>query len=183
MTFQAYLDTIKKKTGLGPEDFRELAEKRGLLEPGVRVSAITSWLKEEFDLGPGHSMAIVATFKEQPADEVRMSKQFAGAKAAWLPVFDSLVESLRGLGAVELAPTDTYISLVKPGARPAKFGIVALTSDRMDVGIKLKAAEATGRFEVAGSWNSMVTHRVRITEPAQVDAELLDWLRRAYEAA
>jgi hypothetical protein len=28
MSFQAYINTIKKKTGKGPEDFRKLAEKR-----------------------------------------------------------------------------------------------------------------------------------------------------------
>jgi hypothetical protein len=29
----------------------------------------------------------------------------------------------------------------------------------------------------------MVTHRVRVTDPAQVDAELIGWLRAAYDAA
>jgi len=29
----------------------------------------------------------------------------------------------------------------------------------------------------------MVTHRVRITDPAQIDDDVLDWLRRAYDAA
>jgi len=39
------------------------------------------------------------------------------------------------------------------------------------------------RVEPSGSWNSMVTHRVRVTDPAQVDAELIGWLRAAYDAA
>jgi hypothetical protein len=29
----------------------------------------------------------------------------------------------------------------------------------------------------------MVTHRVRISDPKQVDGEVLAWLKRAYEAA
>jgi hypothetical protein len=29
----------------------------------------------------------------------------------------------------------------------------------------------------------MVTHRVRITDPAQIDAEVLAWLKLAYDAA
>jgi len=29
----------------------------------------------------------------------------------------------------------------------------------------------------------MVTHRVRLTEPDQLDAEMLDWLKQAYTAA
>ncbi len=30
MSFQAYLDNIKAKTGKTPEDFKKLAEKKGL---------------------------------------------------------------------------------------------------------------------------------------------------------
>ena len=150
----------------------------------MKTGTIMAWLKEDFDLGPGHAMAIVSTFKEQPSDDARLEKQFAGAKAQWRPTFESLLETVRTFGEVETAPTDTYISLVKPGTKvPAKFAIVAFTADRMDVGIKLKSAEAEGRFEAAGSWNSMVTHRVRITDAAQVDAELVGWLQRAYDAA
>lgn len=184
MTFQAYLDTIKAKTGLGPKEFRQLAEAKGFLQPGVKTGTITAWLKDEYGLGPGHGMAIVATFKEQPSDDVRLEKQFAGTKSAWRPSFDALLASVREFGAVETAPTDTYISLVKPNAKgAAKFAIVAVTADRLDVGIKLRGADAEGRYEAAGSWNAMVTHRVRVTDPAQIDAELLGWLHRAYDAA
>ena len=51
------------------------------------------------------------------------------------------------------------------------------------MGIKLKGAKPTGRFEAAGAWNSMVTHRMRINDPAQIDAEVLAWLKQAYQAA
>jgi len=180
MTFQAYLDTIKEKTGLEPADFRRLAEVKGLLAEGTKTSEILGWLKAEYNLGSGHGMALVATFKERPVDEDRIEKQFAGAKAGWRATYDSLLTALRTHGEVGIAPTDTYISLLKG---KAKFAIVAFTADRMDVGIKLKNVEPEGRFEAAGSWNSMVTHRVKVTDPAQVDSELLQWLMRAYDAA
>ncbi len=60
---------------------------------------------------------------------------------------------------------------------------MAITADRMDVGVKLKDAAPAGRFEASGTWNAMVTHRVRVTDPARVDADLLDWLQRAYDDA
>ena len=60
MSFQAYLKNIKAKTGKTPEDFKKLAEKKGLLKPGVKAGAIVAWLKEDFDLGHGHAMAIYA---------------------------------------------------------------------------------------------------------------------------
>ena len=66
MSFQAYIDNIKKKTGKTPEDFKKLAEEKGFLKNGeltVKATQITNWLKEEFDLGHGHAMAIYATFK------------------------------------------------------------------------------------------------------------------------
>jgi hypothetical protein len=43
--------------------------------------------------------------------------------------------------------------------------------------------ESGGRFETAGAWNAMVTHRVRIGSPGDIDAELIAWLKSAYEAA
>lgn len=63
MSFQAYIDNIKAKTGKTPDDFKKLAEKKGLLKPGVKAMAIVNWLKEDFGLGHGHAMAIYATFK------------------------------------------------------------------------------------------------------------------------
>jgi hypothetical protein len=68
MSFQAYLNNIKEKTGKGPDDFRKLAEKKGFVEngklnPDVKAGAIVQWLKEDFDLGHGHAMAIYALLK------------------------------------------------------------------------------------------------------------------------
>jgi hypothetical protein len=68
MSFQAYLDNIKTKSGKTPDDFKKLAEEKGFmvegkLNPTTKATEITNWLKEAFDLGHGHAMAIVASFK------------------------------------------------------------------------------------------------------------------------
>jgi len=63
MSFQAYIDNIKAKTGKTPKDFLALARKQGLLNPDVKAGQIVAWLKKEFDLGRGHAMAIYATLK------------------------------------------------------------------------------------------------------------------------
>ena len=182
MTFQAYLDTIKTKTGLGPDDFRRLAAEKGLLQPGTKPGAIIAWVAADYGLGPGHGMAIVSVLglaaTSGLSNDDKFEAQFAGKKGEWRPTFDALVA---GIGRpVEQAATATYISLLKG---KSKFGIVAITADRMDVGIKLKDEAPVGRLEASGNWNAMVTHRVRVTDPAEVDAQLLDWLQRAYDAA
>jgi len=68
MSFQAYINNIKLKTGKTPEEFKKLAEAKGFLNDGqlvktVKATEITNWLKEDFDLGHGHAMAIYAAFK------------------------------------------------------------------------------------------------------------------------
>jgi len=63
MSFQAYLDNIKAKTGKTPADFKKLAKEKGLLDPGTKAGQIVKWLKNDFDLGHGHSMAIYACLK------------------------------------------------------------------------------------------------------------------------
>jgi len=68
MSFQAYLDNIKAKTGKDIEDFKKLAEEKGFLQngelnPKVKAGEIVAWLKDDFELGHGHAMALFAAFK------------------------------------------------------------------------------------------------------------------------
>jgi hypothetical protein len=68
MSFEAYLENIKAKTGKNIDDFKKLAEQKkflekGKLKEGVKAGEIVAWLKQEFGLGHGHSMAIFAAFK------------------------------------------------------------------------------------------------------------------------
>lgn len=69
MSFKAYLDSIKAKTGKTPADFKALAEEKGLLGPGMKAGEIVKWLKEDFDLGHGHAMAIYAIFSGKKTED------------------------------------------------------------------------------------------------------------------
>ena len=75
MSFQAYLDNIQTKTGKTPDDFQAMAAEKGFtrdgaLAPGVKAGQIIDWLKQDFGLGHGHAMAIVALLKgaKKPGD-------------------------------------------------------------------------------------------------------------------
>jgi hypothetical protein len=68
MSFQAYIDNINIKTGKTPADFKKLGEEKGFLKngklaEGLKAGQIVTWLKDDFDLGHGHAMAIYALFK------------------------------------------------------------------------------------------------------------------------
>ncbi|MDI7864923.1 DUF4287 domain-containing protein [Rhizobiaceae bacterium n13] len=75
MSFQGYLNTIQAKTGKSADDFRGLADRKGLsengrLKPGVKAGAVLEWIKAEYPLGHGHAMAIYALLsgKKSPGD-------------------------------------------------------------------------------------------------------------------
>jgi Domain of unknown function (DUF4287) len=65
MSFQAYLDNIEKKTGLTPRQFIALAQERGLDQPSVKAGEIVQWIKDDYDLGRGHAMALVHVIKNR----------------------------------------------------------------------------------------------------------------------
>ena len=185
MTLKAYYDTIRAKTGKTPQDFITLAKKKGFLEEGVKTGQIVAWLKEDYGLGQGHAMSIVLAIKNvtQPklSQSESIARHFKGARAKWRRPYDELLARVGEFGpGVSEDPTDTYISFLRNGR---KFAIVQVTADRVDIGIKHKGRQTTSRFEAAGAWNAMVTHRVHITDPIQLDPELLEWLKQAYAAA
>ena len=183
MSFQAYLDTIKEKTGKGPDDFVALAADKGLLGPTVKAGDIVAWLAEDFGLGRGHAMAIVAVLKQQASPRTtrddRIDKHFNGKKAVWKAPFDRLNAAIGAIGDdTAISPTDSYLSFIRGGK---KFAIVQITGDRMDIGIKRKGTAPTERFVAAGNLNAMVTHRARLEPQAEIDDELIGWLKAAYD--
>ena len=65
MTFQAYLDTIKAKTGQTPDGLKQLADQEGVYQADMKAEQLVTWLASEFDLGRGHSMAVWAVWKDR----------------------------------------------------------------------------------------------------------------------
>lgn len=63
MSFQAYLDNIEAKTGKTPNEFIAMAKEKGFDDPATKSGVIVDWLKQDFDLGRGHAMAIVHIIK------------------------------------------------------------------------------------------------------------------------
>lgn len=71
MTFKAYLDNIQAKTGMSPDDFLALAQKKGLIERGKKVakhSDLLSWLKSDIGLGHGHANAMILYLRIRTKD-------------------------------------------------------------------------------------------------------------------
>ena len=178
----AMVARLKDQTGQTLEQWLRLLKTKALEKHGE----IVKWLKSEHGVGHGYANLIAHNFLEQQSggpkgDGDLVAAQFAGPKAALRPIYELIVAEVKAFGNdVELAPKKTYVSL----RRSKQFGLIQpSTAARLDVGIKLPDVKPAGRLESSGSFNAMVTHRVRLSTREEVDAELIGWLRQAYETA
>ncbi len=176
------IDSLPEKTGRTLAQWQALIRAAGLSRHG----RVMKFLKEEHGVSHGYANQI-ALHALRPEDAPAagsaglIDAQYAGARAALRPIYEALAAAVQAFGPdVELAPKKAYVCL----RRSKQFGLIQpSTATRIDVGVVLKGAAPAGRLEASGSFNAMVTHRVRITRAAEVDAELLAWLHRAYEEA
>jgi predicted transport protein len=172
---------LEEKTGKPLAEWVQVARQSGL----AKHKEILNHLKGEHGLTYGYAnlVAMAALEAEKPAaaETDPAAAQYAGAKAGLRPIYDRIVEAVRHFGPdVEIAPKKAYVSL----RRKKQFGLVQpSTATRVDVGLNLKEAPASDRLELSGSFSEMVSHRVRVSSVEEVDAELIGWLRAAYESA
>ena len=171
---------LEASSGRSFADWITLAKGSGHTKHGQLVA----WLKGEQGLTHGYANLVahktLASDAGSHADDDLMAAMFAGPKAAMKPAYDKVAGFAEGLGGVEFAPKKGYVSL----RRSKQFALLQpSTKDRLDIGLALKGVEPSGRLEAAGSWNTMVSHRIRIGSADEVDAEVQGWLRQAWERA
>ncbi|GAB4321715.1 MAG: hypothetical protein Kow0074_12720 [Candidatus Zixiibacteriota bacterium] len=173
---------LKEKTGKTLDQWIAIVTKTGLKKHGQIVKSLKA------DHGLTHGYANLIAHKTLRSDDGSadgndrlIDAQYAGEKAVLRPIYEALVKVVTGFGKdVELAPKKAYVSV----RRNKQFAIIQpSTRTRVDVGINLKGVDPTTRLEKSGSFNAMVSHRVRLESKADVDAELKTWLKAAYEAA
>ncbi len=168
---------IETSTGRSMDDWAALVRSSGRAKHGE----IMTWLKGEHGLTHGNANLIALTALRGPAapeGDALVDAIYSGPKASLRPLHDRVVEIARGFGSdVQLAPKQTYVAL----RRSKQFGTVGPASaGRLEIGLNLKGTEPAGRLE---SSTGMCTHRVRFSDPGDLDAEVIGWLREAYDKA
>ena len=173
---------MKEKTGKTLAQWIAVAKKSGEEKHG----AITKHLKTEHGMTHGFANLVAHKFLEQKrggsaAGEDLVSAQYSGAKADLKPIYDAVTKAVKSLGKdVEIAPKKTYVSL----RRSKQFALVQpSTKTRVDLGINIKGEKPTGKLEASGSFNAMVSHRVRLESAKDVDRDVKAWLKNAYDNA
>lgn len=176
------IQNLKEKTGKSLDDWLKVTRAAKLSKHGE----IVKLLKDKHGMTHGYANLVAHKTLNSDAGSAENSDdlitaQYAGAKAGLKPLYDALMARIAKFGSdVEVSPKKAYVSL----RRNKQFALIQpSTATRLDVGINLKGIKPAGRLEASGSFNAMVSHRVRIENGAGVDDELVGWLKQAYENA
>lgn len=171
------------------DPFQNLQEKTGRTMPEWMVvveasgrekhSDIMNWLKSEHGVSHGFANGIALQFRSrgtEATDDQLVDAQFEGKKSALRPVYDRLIAVASELGDdVEVVPKKTSVSL----RRSKQFAVIeAASATRLQVGLQLRDHPTSDRLL---AWGGMCSHKVNVSELADVDDELVGWLREAYE--
>jgi hypothetical protein len=112
-----------------------------------------------------------------PVTDAELDRIYAGPKASLRPIHEHVMAAIAEFGPFEIAPKKTYLSL----RRKKQFATVGpATNTRVEVGLNMKGVPGTSRLEALPP-GGMCQYRVKLTAPTDVDAELVSWIRRAYD--
>ena len=177
------LANIEKRTGKTLAELTRLIKSSGLTKHGE----IRDMLKRDLRMGHGDANTLVhvvlksdgaSAAEGKSADEV-LDGIYAGPKASMRPIHDRLMAAIGKFGPFEVAPKKSYVSL----RRKKQFATIGpATNTRFEVGLNTKGVPATVRLEALPP-GGMCQYRVKVADATEVDAELLAWIRQAYDAA
>jgi len=182
---ETQLKNIQDRTGKTLDELRAIVEQSGLEKHGE----IRAMLQRDMGMGYGDANALVLFLRRTDgtrADEAAGATSddvlrdiYVGAKAGLRPIHDKLIAAIEQFGPFEIAPKKGYVSL----RRNKQFAMIGpATNSRVEVGLNMKGVDASERL-AAMPPGGMCNYKVKVTDPAEVDAELVAWVRRAYDNA
>ena len=182
------LRNIQSKTGRTIAQLHAAVAASGLEKVGER----RSWLMDQFALGYGDANAVALFYgKPLPAldgspvapaqteQDDPLAAIYAGAKAHLRPLHVAVLEMVRGFGPFEEATKKSYTSL----RRKKQFAMVGpATKDLLEIGLNVKSLAPAERLRALPA-GGMCQYAVRIAATAELDPQLRQWLKVAYDAA
>ena len=174
---QTMIANMPEKTGKSLEEWKVILKEKDFAKHGEAVK----FLKTEYQVTHGFANTIVKLSKDnQDTPEDLVTQQYQG-KEVLKPIYEKLIAVVSTFGAdVKKTPKKASVSII----RKKQFALIKpATKTRIDLGLKLKGKPITDRLENSGPFGTMCTHRVRLTSADEVDDQLVNWLKEAYEMA
>ena len=144
--------------------------------------AIIDFLKSEHDFTYGFANFVSLKSRKSDAGSMDntdlLTNQYKG-KENLKPIYEKLLEKISEFGNdITITSKKDSVSFI----RKRQFTLIKpATKTRIDLGLKLKGKELTERLENSGPFGAMCTHRVRLGSIEDVDSELIEWIKEAYQ--
>ncbi|MBN8506959.1 MAG: DUF4287 domain-containing protein [Burkholderiales bacterium] len=182
------LKNIQAKTGKTLAELHALLAGSGLAKHGEK----RSWLMAQLGLGYGDANTVVS-FEGKPLPDLgaapgapqatpagdALDAIYTGNKAALRAMHEAVMARIHELGDFEIAPKKTYLSL----RRSKQFAMVGpATAKQIEIGLNCKTLPEHPRLKMEKP-GGMCQATTRIEAEAQIDADLMGWLKAAYDAA
>lgn len=182
---ETQLKNIQTKTGKTLDQLYAIIKKSKLAKHGE----MRDMLKKDLGMGHGDANTVVHFYMKslEPAStqaggaspDAALDTIYSGAKAHFRPIHDKLMAAINKFGEFEIAPKKTYVSL----RRKKQFAMIGpATNTRFEVGLNMKGVKATARL-LALPPGGMCQYKINLTEAKEVDKELIDWIKQAYDSA
>lgn len=172
---EMWVRVLVKQTNEGVDTWNERIREASIdNENGLR-----SWLSTRGVTGYAQSLLVMERFGYPDfllatADEL-IEKQYAD-RPQLRPVYDAIIAAAARCGELVIQARKTYVSLVAPRRT---FARVQPAKQRVDLGLRLESCKAGGRLEPSRIHHTMRL-QIALTKPEEVDAEVQNWLERAY---
>ncbi len=187
---QAIIRNLSETTGKSIDEWITLVKKSGPSGEKER----REWLKKNHQLGGTTARMIVDCAEGKGAEDTDpeaylkaaaeyVETMYAGQKAALRPIHDALIKVGVALGAdVKVCPCQTIV----PFYRQHVFAqIKPTTRTRIDFGLALKGVKKKPPKRLLDTGGlakgDRITHRIEISSAAEIDAEVQEWLKIAYD--
>jgi hypothetical protein len=168
---------LEKQTGEGVDSWnRRIRRKRFADDRSLR-----SWLTMQGVTGYAQSLLVMERFGYPDfllaSGAELIDGQYAD-RPQLRPILDAILGAATGLGEIVIQVRKTYVSLVSPRRTFAR--VQPTTRTRLDLGLRLDGQKPGGRLRPSRIHQTMKL-QISLTGPDEVDAEVLGWLKRAFE--
>jgi t-SNARE complex subunit (syntaxin) len=174
---QTQLENISEKTGKSLAELFAVIQASGLEKHGK----IRDYLKSELDLGYGDANALTHVYRQRDEEELSLAahvdRLYSDKKEQLRPIHDKFMEGLKAFGEFAISPKKKYLSL----RRKKQFAMIGpATNSRVEVGINANDLSG-GKRLIENKPGGMSQYKVKLTEAEEVDAELMKWVKQAFD--
>jgi hypothetical protein len=186
---QKWVSELKPKTGHTLDEWIALLKKSGPKDSKARIA----WLKSKHKLGTNAATWISDRADGKGGEEDSpenylvaasryVEEQYSGKKSALRPIFERLFQLGKSIAPdVKACPCKSMVPLYR---NHVFAQIRPTTNSRVDFGLcftTYKGKLPKRLIDTGGlAKKDRITHRIELTSPSEVDADLEKWLRAAY---